>query len=568
MRALTARRRSARVLAVVLGLLLVCAIDELARQCAPESAARAFRFAGLAVRGEGEHPDLVRDERRFYTTAARHRASALHAGACATADWPFRGRAAHPAPPGMLRVACLGDSCVYGTGLLPSQTLSEQLARELEGQGWPRESVLVSNYGVPGYSSAQIAWLLEDVLTRARPDVVVLYPAAWNDGAPAHAVNDLELARTQAAARLPSWLGDRGLVRLARSLRGESVGTEEAPDAKAIEQAWLAGRPLHGTRLEPAQTRALLGAMFAACRGADCEPIAVAPAHPPSTLERFPRTREDAALVQAAALEADVVCVDARPLLAGPAPEPGRLFLDAVHPSEPGIARLVGALAPQVARALVEQVARRRASGRQVPPVPPVGARLSLEPSVLPCLGDRRLRIECAAEMLGPELPWVQLGGAPLLDLARVSATELEGTCSVDAPGPADLLVQSSRGVWIARGIARREPLELRFEAGAVGGPAFELLSRPGDRVELVAAPAALPQPWQELAGAIELDLARAFPVVLRATCDASGRARLELASDWVAGTGFAQARVEPAGASPADALLSTACEFAFAGAR
>ena len=51
----------------------------------------------------------------------------------------------------------------------------------------------VLNSGVPGYSTVQMRDMLGEMLERFDFAAVVLYPAAWNYGAPAMGRNDLEL---------------------------------------------------------------------------------------------------------------------------------------------------------------------------------------------------------------------------------------------------------------------------------------------------------------------------------------------------------------------------------------
>ena len=83
-------------------------------------------------------------------------------------------------------VVCLGDSCTFGFRVGQEQTYPSQLQAYLRAQGLPRAVVL--NCGVPGYSSFQGARVAQQVLSRVRPDFVVmafgandLEPALWTD---------------------------------------------------------------------------------------------------------------------------------------------------------------------------------------------------------------------------------------------------------------------------------------------------------------------------------------------------------------------------------------------------
>ena len=78
-------------------------------------------------------------------------------------------------------IATLGDSCTFGFRVDEDETYPTLLQAQLRGRGMPRAAVV--NYGVPGYTTFQGRRLLREILSRQRPDVVVL----------AFGANDLEL---------------------------------------------------------------------------------------------------------------------------------------------------------------------------------------------------------------------------------------------------------------------------------------------------------------------------------------------------------------------------------------
>lgn len=73
-----------------------------------------------------------------------------------------------------IRVALLGGSTTFGSGVTDAETWASQLQSILG----PRYAV--TNHGVPGYSSAEAIVQLALVVPEERPDIVVLYEG-WND---------------------------------------------------------------------------------------------------------------------------------------------------------------------------------------------------------------------------------------------------------------------------------------------------------------------------------------------------------------------------------------------------
>jgi lysophospholipase L1-like esterase len=81
-------------------------------------------------------------------------------------------------PPGVLRIAFVGDSCTFLGDPVYTELVEQQLSRRLSGR--PVESL---NFSSPGYSSLQVLRLL-DRIHAWQPDAVVVY-VGWNDHWPA-----------------------------------------------------------------------------------------------------------------------------------------------------------------------------------------------------------------------------------------------------------------------------------------------------------------------------------------------------------------------------------------------
>ncbi len=106
----------------------------------------------------------------------------------------------HPRPPGERRVLVLGDSSVFGAGVLQEETFVQKLEQALNPPGISPESrpVQIINAGVPGYTTYQCIELLKRSLY-LEPEGVIFYnisdsgtPEGLNDdlwfhwGAPLH----------------------------------------------------------------------------------------------------------------------------------------------------------------------------------------------------------------------------------------------------------------------------------------------------------------------------------------------------------------------------------------------
>lgn len=131
---------------------------------------------------------------------------------------------------GRLRIACVGDSHVYGAFLPARAAFPEQLDAALRRWGVPAD---VYNFGIPGQNSFQVRRRLPRILERVRPAVVVVlvgHNNYWNlsergvdapDGERPWSWRDLRLARMLQVLRM--------------SVR-EGAAAARRPDLRLVEQ--------------------------------------------------------------------------------------------------------------------------------------------------------------------------------------------------------------------------------------------------------------------------------------------------------------------------------------------
>ena len=108
-------------------------------------------------------PDLAFELRPSFSTT--------YAGvAVRTNSLGFRGDEPPTKRPGVRRIALVGDSYVFGSGVAEEETLGAVVARSLDEAGVACD---VLAFGVPGYTAKDIARLLETRVLQQEPDVVV-----------------------------------------------------------------------------------------------------------------------------------------------------------------------------------------------------------------------------------------------------------------------------------------------------------------------------------------------------------------------------------------------------------
>jgi lysophospholipase L1-like esterase len=508
---------------------LVLALEGVLRAAGWHERTTYFQFRDALTPTGAATRHVVHPE-RFYTVAPDHRHSAEHAGRFATGREPWRGREAEPAPPWMLRVVVLGDSCAYGYGLAPAHTLSARLAEALAPLGYPPSRVQVLNRGVSGYSSVQITLAAREALAELEPDVVVLYPAAWNDQYPAMLLPDEALLAEQLAPSLAGRIRETAIAQAMEALVGSRRELELPLSREEVLSRWEEGDPPFGTRVARDRVAHHVRASIDAIRAAGAAPVVIVPPHPEGSR---PACLADADSVRAAA--EGVASVDGAALFAAVG-DTSRLFLDFVHPSPPGVDLLAGALAPLVASALP---AASTADG--------VLSVRDVSPARVGALGDELVSVTLAGWSAGDPLPSITVGGAPLLELEATGDSTVTGRTMGNVEGALALVAQTADGaaVWSERVNSLLPAPEWVPDAP----PRVRVRARPGDAALVLFAAAVRDTPVWRLQGAFHLDEAQLLADSVRVEVGPGGVGEAPVpASVAAAPVLFAQPLVLPAG--------------------
>ncbi len=225
------RRIGSRALLIAAGLLLGLLVGELlVRAFGPEIPV-VFRDSIVAsddpAQGYTLRPGAPDGESRISTAGLRDR------------------ELAHAKPPGVVRIAAIGDSITFGFGNEPGESFPKQLEALLNacaGEGGARVEVL--NLGVPGYNTVQIAARLRAVGLAFEPDAVV-YGYSLNDpqdySVEAEALKTLRAAfRERTHTGFARWLSHSRLYLLARKLAFERVKREALRARPLLDPGWRA----------------------------------------------------------------------------------------------------------------------------------------------------------------------------------------------------------------------------------------------------------------------------------------------------------------------------------------
>ena len=270
-------------------------------------------------------------------------------------QWGLRGPEPQPERPEVADVLVLGDSSIFGWGVEEDQTFGAVAVAGLQAAGW-RARLL--NGGTPGYSSTQSRLLLDELVQRVRPEVVVV-ASLWSDQTTS-THTDAELFRllgspaAREAADRRSALTHSALFRL---VEARLLAMRPLPDSHEvlIDSILEGDRNTKRVRVDAATHAANLEAMVEQTlqTGGRVVPL-VLPANravgapPDSQLATY----VDNLAAAARASDTTLVDIDAAVRVLPP-PEQQPWFLDVVHPSVLGHQRIGEALVPAIEEALV-----------------------------------------------------------------------------------------------------------------------------------------------------------------------------------------------------------------------
>ncbi|MDP2311241.1 MAG: SGNH/GDSL hydrolase family protein [Pseudomonadota bacterium] len=162
------RRNRSRLARLVLGLAFACVVLYLGEV--------GLRIAGVA-------PAYRSGESASWRMTPNLRASSLrgprdgHAFIVTTNADGLRTALPKERAPGVMRVAVMGDSTVFGWGVDDGASIADGLQAALQApvDGAPPRAVEVLNAGQPGYSTTQAAWLFDEVVAAYTPDRVIVF---------------------------------------------------------------------------------------------------------------------------------------------------------------------------------------------------------------------------------------------------------------------------------------------------------------------------------------------------------------------------------------------------------
>ena len=187
-------------------------------------------------------------------------------------------------PEGVRRVVFLGDSNTFGMGADRYDNYPHRLGRWLSYSAGKRWEVI--NAAIPGYSAFQMLQMLRTRAKDYAPDVVVVYPGAWNDYTPAIQYDDAtahEVIEAAKAARTGlSVKRLRVYELLAQSMKHTASAASSDGKAQKYRKLWsdAAQRP-DGPRLSQQKFREVLTAIARESKALGAKVIFIVPPAPP-----------------------------------------------------------------------------------------------------------------------------------------------------------------------------------------------------------------------------------------------------------------------------------------------
>jgi len=233
--------------------------------------------------------------------------------------------------PRSTRIACLGDSSVFGMGVGENETWASRLEDGLRSR-LETDAVDVINLGVPGYTVFQGGVLMQQTGRDLELDLVVVAFGGFNDWVPAVGYRDSRQGRLK-------WWQSLRVVQLILWARGGEEPAQGAATADAAMEALkvLDTRAYEGERRVPLdEFERLLGKLAADATDRGARVVLLASALPAATLERNPMATRYAEAVRRVAVGGHYALVDGPALFAASGLTDGDLFGDFCHPTSRG----------------------------------------------------------------------------------------------------------------------------------------------------------------------------------------------------------------------------------------
>ena len=178
------KRKAKNITLIILGAcigLIICeiilSILHIPQFYKPHSSPLQFRFLKTAT-GERFYTNLPSSDIKFvYDGNPRGYLDSNNAVYHSTNSLGFRGKEfSLEKPPGTFRIAVLGDSFTFGEGVKNDDVFSERLAQLLNNQnrGTRKFNFEVLNFGVGGYNTEQSLFLLNNMVLKTKPDMIIL----------------------------------------------------------------------------------------------------------------------------------------------------------------------------------------------------------------------------------------------------------------------------------------------------------------------------------------------------------------------------------------------------------
>ena len=381
-------RLLALAIGVALALALLAAAEIVTRLLVPGSPLKpAASFSKETAEFERLHSEGIElDPYRVYRLAPNQ-----HYDSISINRLGLRGpEPAVPKPPGVLRVLCLGGSVVFGYGTSSDATAPPAVLERLLESGAPTPwRVEVVNAGIGGYVSRQELVLLRELASQLDPDVVVVidggndllspFSNAGRIGLPwgylrfEQAFADFKRHEARPVTLLSDFARSAATGLAARSRLFGLLAGRIAPPAPRVPLDLEGIAPLYGSNVE---AMALFARRARAGLLVVLQPVwgigetgpdrrlalweAANPGYIVSSQRAIAEMRHTLARLGADP-ELELHWLDASTLFAGRRD----VFRDALHyATDAQNAELAAAIAPDVARLLVEAAARRRASPR------------------------------------------------------------------------------------------------------------------------------------------------------------------------------------------------------------